>query len=1338
MEVGMKTNSVNENPECAFGHEVHSSVPSSLCRELSKNFGKDDGHAVYQFQELHTLSEDDLECLDTILSATNIDDALTSSTSTLPIRESKKRTRSPWVQPGYVSKQCGRQPDSLGKTSQSFGNNSWNSGCSCLSNQDLSNSQNQERRRRLISRTVQSGAASIETVSSATFDTSASGGVKWLEQQGLEEFVLDDHDLNLLSFCDISLEVGKHHRMRKSAKLKTVSIIDTLSELAQEAKDQEHGSTVRGRDRRKYSQVDGSEETILPRWEIRHNSKDVQRDRADTNNDSATVHMDRHKSLFDSRQTRHQESNLSRDLRVGETRTLPSSQGKSKHRKPITTTSSPPEDASSVSSRPWTSRQYHGSHVPGGSLKRTLKQLRKAVSSTVVKEKGLFFDEKQNLKVRRHHGKRLDRNYARLCLSDSELRTSDLKSLPTDVNSVPSFHNPYSLSKSCAFKSGPDVVAKKSVDNLKPNLVTDTPVKKSRELASTQRILRSKVGGASRRWSRAPEWIRSIFTAAKKGDLEILQNCLRVMDVTLIRNLSDRNGNNLWHVCCNQNHLHCLQWLCNQDSNEALMDENNNGFTPIILAIRHGNVEIVQWLLENTTCGNLLETSVRDRSLLHYTAKYGQEQLVHWLSENVQTSINYCDSKGDTPLHLAAKYGHIGCAKALILHGADISAKNQLGLNPHDLAIYSERPSCTDYLTVMEACLSLSAKHLFLEEDMEHLVSVNMELKSLVKKLLALSKHLFKQQNEMLETFKVIHSDLGTAGTSLSKDGTGEKVKIIRNSLNETKTSGEEAKLQRIENKWRRLRMNPNKGTEDRRLPLDLLKSHFAQILAKSSSPVLGKTSRISSSSSESTLSLDSFSDEDEKEVQPEKELHNLQNLYLSMPSASCCCSTNLPTADNLHSLCGTLNIDSKSINHADRELSKICSHYESKFGKKTKDLKKKSTPIKSSTTAKVMVQEVEDTSLQSLFERNPELQQEGKTCLILEVLEPSSSENEENSKIKKTTKNSGGCRIEKNYNRNSSVQSDKDYKVWASSRQKLMSSHPKFSSGDISFSLNSREKKLGPDESRENVLMDTVLHSGKSQHHYDPSTLERNMLNVHLFSEDKTKCRLSVQDAMLNAHLSQETQVKTIDGGSSGFHEPDLIRETKVKSISLSASNHNLNMPQKLGKTSWKAHNRRSEVKSTPSNINQSINKQLSTIVKPSSKVTIPSEYQVNTAKMKGFLSKLSLKGKWALKHKSQTPKKLDEISADEFQDMYSRSVGVSESKDHLIVPDFSTVSSQDPRIINSTKEETFFKKSSCAPSQTYITEDTTTCKQSFLEDQNTEGCVHHLQKEVIHLLNF
>ncbi|XP_022249213.1 uncharacterized protein LOC111087301 [Limulus polyphemus] len=1172
------------------------------------------------------------------------------------------------------------------------------------------------------------------------------------EQQGHEipeEFVFDNHELCLLNFCDIPLEVGKNRRMRKSAKLKTVSIIDTLSELAQGAADREDGSgshpvVGRGRNRRKNSHLDFPEKTILPRWEIQRRGipehpKDIQTDLAYTTNYPATVHMDRDWSLLDSRQTRHQESNSSsRDLRVGETYTLSTSQGKSKPRMPITNSSSPSEDANSVSSRHYKSGKCRGaidpSHVLGGSLKRTLKQLRKAVSSTVVGEEGMFFDEKQNLKVRRHHGKRLDRDYARLCLSDSELRTGDLKSLPSDVTSVLSVRNPCTHSKSRVFHSGLDVVATKSVDNFKPNLVTNTSVNKSRELAPTQRISQSKVGGASRRWSRAPEWIRSIFTAAKKGELEILQNCLKDMDVALIRNLSDRNGNNLWHVCCNQNHLHCLQWLCNHDDNEALKDENKNGFTPIILAIRHGNIEIVQWLLKNTNCASLLEPSVRDRSLLHYTAKYGQEQLVHWLAENVQTSINYCDSEGDTPLHVAAKYGHIGCAKALILHGADVTAKNELGLNPHDLAIYSERPSCADYFTVMEACLSLSAGHLFLEDDVQHLLSENMELKSLVKELLSLSKHLLKQQKEMLENFKVIHLDLDTFETSLSEDdGKGEKEKN-RKFLNESQSSGstpedlpnswptrglleeevkewythilpgEEAKLQMIEDKWRRLRMQPHKGMEERRLPLDILKSQFAQILAKSSSPILGEASRIVSSS-ESTLSLDSLS-EDEKELPPEKEFHGIQNLDTS----ASCCST------NLQSLQSMLDIDMKSINYSDREISNVYSHYESKYGKKIKDLKKKSTPITSSTTAKVMLQEIENTSLQSLFDRNPELRQEGKTCSVLEVLEPSSSESEENSKIKKKTKSTGDCRIEKNYNGNSSsssVQSDKDYKIGPSSSQKLFSVHQKPSSGDVSSPSNSQEKKQGPDETQENVLTENVLLSGRSQHHCNPltSTLERNIWNVHLSPEDETKCRLSAHNPMSNAHLSQETQVKTIDAGRSGFHEPDLIRETKVKSTSLPASNPS----QKPGKTSWKAHDRRSEVKSTPTKTNQSVNEQLSSIVEPGSEVTIPSGSQGNTAKMKGFLSKLSLKGKWALKHKSRTPKKLDEISADEFREMYPRSAGISENKDNLIVSDLSTVSSQDVKIINSTKEAT--KKSSYVPPQMHITEDTSTCKQSFLD---------------------
>ncbi|GIX94734.1 synphilin-1 [Caerostris extrusa] len=54
----------------------------------------------------------------------------------------------------------------------------------------------------------------------------------------LEEFILDDNELCLLNYYDIPLNVPKRH-VRNSGKVKTVSIIDTLSELASGATDRE-------------------------------------------------------------------------------------------------------------------------------------------------------------------------------------------------------------------------------------------------------------------------------------------------------------------------------------------------------------------------------------------------------------------------------------------------------------------------------------------------------------------------------------------------------------------------------------------------------------------------------------------------------------------------------------------------------------------------------------------------------------------------------------------------------------------------------------------------------------------------------------------------------------------------------------------------------------------------------------------------------------------------------------------------------------------------------------------------------------------------------------------
>ena len=61
------------------------------------------------------------------------------------------------------------------------------------------------------------------------------------------------------------------------------------------------------------------------------------------------------------------------------------------------------------------------------------------------------------------------------------------------------------------------------------------------------------------------------------------------MEKTLIRNLSDHLGNNLVHIVCRHGHASVLPWLAARlgpELDSALSDENKQGLTPIVLAIK--------------------------------------------------------------------------------------------------------------------------------------------------------------------------------------------------------------------------------------------------------------------------------------------------------------------------------------------------------------------------------------------------------------------------------------------------------------------------------------------------------------------------------------------------------------------------------------------------------------------------------------------------------------------------------------------------------------------------------------------------------------------------------
>ena len=61
------------------------------------------------------------------------------------------------------------------------------------------------------------------------------------------------------------------------------------------------------------------------------------------------------------------------------------------------------------------------------------------------------------------------------------------------------------------------------------------------------------------------------------------------MERTMIRNLSDHLGNNLLHVVSRHGLVLLLPWLAARlgpELNPALSDENKQGLTPVVLAIK--------------------------------------------------------------------------------------------------------------------------------------------------------------------------------------------------------------------------------------------------------------------------------------------------------------------------------------------------------------------------------------------------------------------------------------------------------------------------------------------------------------------------------------------------------------------------------------------------------------------------------------------------------------------------------------------------------------------------------------------------------------------------------
>jgi len=122
--------------------------------------------------------------------------------------------------------------------------------------------------------------------------------------------------------------------------------------------------------------------------------------------------------------------------------------------------------------------------------------------------------------------------------------------------------------------------------------------------------------------------------------------------------------------------------------------------SPLIIASSKGLGNFVMLLVENGVHINQITSHNRDSALLE-AIRRGRLDMVQLFLE-LDADVNHKDSKGDTPLILAAEYGFEVLICQLLVMGAEVNALNNLGKSALITACNAERRDIA--LMLVQAC----------------------------------------------------------------------------------------------------------------------------------------------------------------------------------------------------------------------------------------------------------------------------------------------------------------------------------------------------------------------------------------------------------------------------------------------------------------------------------------------------------------------------------------------------------------------------------------------------------------------------------------------------------
>ena len=228
--------------------------------------------------------------------------------------------------------------------------------------------------------------------------------------------------------------------------------------------------------------------------------------------------------------------------------------------------------------------------------------------------------------------------------------------------------------------------------------------------------------------------LSKLHVAAANGKTEnasALFESLNSSDKSSLISSPDQGGRTALHKSCSQDHLEFSKWLLEEHKNyksesDPLLHtiQDNNGITPLKLAVLKNHLEIVGWLASiDLACMKLQNKN--KLSVLHVAATNGKTEIASVLLKSVNSSdksslISSPDDEGLTAFHWSCSQGHLQFSKWLLEEYKNYKSESDPllhtihdnnGITPLKLAVLKNHLEIVGWLASIDlACTKIQNK----------------------------------------------------------------------------------------------------------------------------------------------------------------------------------------------------------------------------------------------------------------------------------------------------------------------------------------------------------------------------------------------------------------------------------------------------------------------------------------------------------------------------------------------------------------------------------------------------------------------------------------------------